>query len=337
MTAREKELPAAPGGEVIVYETPEGVGSVDVRFEDESVWLTQLQLAKVFQSTPQNILMHLRNVFSSKELDAEATSKDFLVVRSEGKRTVQRKVKHYNLDAIISIGYRVNSKRAVRFRQWATHTLREHLVSGYTLNKRRLAERGLDEARQTLELLARTLKNQELVDETGRAVLHIITAYADTWRLLIEYDEDRLTTPAGATPATSALDLESVRTAIDTFRRDLAAKGEASPLFGNPRRDALEAILGNIEQTMFGEPLYRCREEKAANLLYFVVKDHPFTDGNKRIGALLFLLYLEKEGIGRRPGPGELTALTLLIAESAPSSKDLMIRLIVNLMGEFGN
>lgn len=179
----------------------------------------------------------------------------------------------------------------MRFRQWATRTLREHLIRGYTLNERRLAERGLDEARQTLELLARTLGNQALVDETGRAVLHIITAYADTWRLLLEYDEDRLTTPADTKPATSALDFESVRAAIDTFRHDLATKGEASPLFGNLRGDALAAILGNIEQTMFGEPLYRSREEKAANLLYFVVKDHPFTDGNKRIGALLFLLY----------------------------------------------
>ena len=140
-----------------------------------------------------------------------ATVEDFSVVRSEGRRKVRRKVRHYNLDAIISNGYRVNSKRAVRFRQWATRTLREHLVSGYTLNERRLAERGLDKARQTLELLARTLKNQAPVDETGRAVLHIITAYADTWRLLLEYDEDRLKTPTGAKPATSALDIDSAR------------------------------------------------------------------------------------------------------------------------------
>ena len=198
------EIRAAPGGEVIVYESRGGEVRVDVRFEDESVWLTQRQMADVFQSTPQNILMHLRNVFSSKELDAEATSKDFLIVRSEGQRKVRRNIRHYNLDAIISIGYRVNSKRAVRFRQWATQTLREHLLRGYTLNERRLAERGLDEVKQTLDLLARTLENQALVDETGRAVLHIITAYADTWRLLLEYDEDRLKTPAGAKPATSA-------------------------------------------------------------------------------------------------------------------------------------
>jgi len=329
--------PALPGGEIIVYESPDGEGRVDVRFDHDSVWLTQRQMAKVFETSTDNVSLHLRQIYALGELEEVATAEDFSVVRSEGRRNVRRKIKHYNLDAIISIGYRVNSKRAVRFRQWATRTLREHLVRGYTFNERRLAEHGLDEASQTLDLLARTLKNQALVDETGRAVLHIITAYADTWRLLLEYDEDRLKTPVGEKPATSVLDLDSVRTAIDAFRRDLAAKGEASPLFGNPRGDALEAILGNIEQTMFGERLYRSREEKAANLLYFVVKDHPFTDGNKRIAALLFLLYLTQEGIEHQPGPGALTALTLLIAESAPSNKDLMIRLIVNLMGEFGH
>ncbi len=328
------DLASAPGGDVVVYESPEGKVRVDVRFESESVWLTQLQMGAVFESTPENILMHLRNIYSSEELEETVTAKDFLVVRTEGKRPVRRKIKHYNLDAIISVGYRVNSQRAVRFRQWATRTLRDHLISGYTLNERRLAECGLVEARETLELLARKLKNQSLVDETGSAVLHIITAYADTWRLLLEYDEDRLKAPTGARPATSALDIDRAQDAINAFRRDLAAKGEASQLFGNPRGDALEAILGNLEQTMFGEPLYRSREEKAAHLLYFVVKDHPFTDGNKRIGSLLFLLYLTQEGIEHRLDPGALTALTLLVAESEPANKDMMIRLIMNLMGE---
>ena len=325
-----------PGGEIIVYESGGGEAHVDVRFEEETVWLTQRQMAEVFQTTSRNVQAHLRNVFSSKELDAESTTKDFLVVRPEGKRTVRREVRHYNLDAIISIGYRVNSKRAVRFRQWATRTLRDHLVSGYTMNERRLAERGLDEARQTLDLLARTLSNQALVDETGQSVLDLITEYADTWRLLLEYDEDRLKTPAGAKPATSALGLDTAVAAIDAFRSDLAAKGEATSLFGTRRGEALEAILGNVEQTMFGEPLYRSAADKAANLLYFLVKDHPFTDGNKRIGALLFLLYLTQEGIAHRLDPRGLTALTLLIAESAPSNKDLVIRLIVNLLGESG-
>ena len=323
-----------PGGEIVVYEAPDGEVALDVRLEQETVWLTREQMAAVFSSTTENIRQHLRNIFVDGELEESATTKDFLVVRSEGDRRVRRRIRHYNLDAIISAGYRVSSKRAVRFRQWATRTLREHLVSGYTLNQRRLAERGLREARESLDLLARTLRNQALVEDTGRAVLELITGYSDTWRLLLEYDEDRLKTPPTARPATSALDHPRAVEAISKFKRDLMASDEASELFGNPRGDALEGILGNIEQTMFGEPLYQSREEKAAHLLYFIVKDHPFTDGNKRIGALLFLLYAAQEGIEHGLNPQALTALTLLIAESAPADKDLMVRLIVNLLVE---
>ena len=331
------ESPAsAPGGEVVVYEASDGEVRVDVRLEQETVWLTQRQMAEVLQTSVDNVSLHLRNIYSNGELDESATAEDFSTVRTEGKRQVRRVLKHYNLDAIISVGYRVNSTRGVRFRQWATRTLRDHLVRGFTLNERRLAERGLREARETLDLLSRTLLNQALMDETGHAVLELIASYADTWRLLLEYDEDRLATPPGAKPSTSALDHDRVVDAIAEFKRELGARGEASSLFGNPRGDALAAILGNIEQTMFGESLYRSREEKAANLLYFVVKDHPFTDGNKRIGSLLFLLYLNQEGVAHRLNPQALTALTLLIAESASSGKDLMVRLIVNLLSEPG-
>ena len=320
--------------DVIVYEAPGGEARVDVRLDRETVWLTQRQMSEVFGTTPENVQMHLRNVFSNGELEAPATTKDFLVVQTEGKRRVRRSLKHYNLDAIISVGYRVNSKRGVRFRQWATRALRDHLVRGYTLNERRLAERGLREARETLDLLARTLRSQALVDDTGRAVLELVTGYADTWRLLLEYDEDRLAAPPGAKPSVGVLDHDRATGAIAGFKRELMARNEASSLFGQPRGDALESILGNVEQTMFGEPLYRSREEKAANLLYFIVKDHPFTDGNKRIGSLLFLLYLKQEGVEHGLNPQALTALTLLIAESAPAAKDLMIRLVVNLLAE---
>ena len=323
---------AAAGGEVAVYEDAGGEVRVDVRLDRETVWLTQRQMAEVFDSTPENVLMHLRNIFSSRELEGDATTKEFLVVRTEGSRRVRRRLKHYNLDAIISVGYRVNTRRGVRFRQWATRTLHGHLVRGFTANERRLAERGLREARETLDLLARTLGNQALVDDTGGAVLDLIAGYADTWRLLLEYDEDRLPAPPGTGPSSGVLDHDRAIGAIAEFRRDLMAREQASPLFGSPRGDALAAILGNIEQTMFGEPLYRSREEKAAHLLYFVVKDHPFTDGNKRIGSLLFLLYLKQEGIEHGLNPQALTALTLLVAESTPAGKDLMIRLIVNLL-----
>ncbi len=323
---------AAPGGDVIVYEASDGDIRVDVRFDRETAWLTQRQMAEVFGTTPENVLMHLRNVFSSGELDADPTTKDFLVVRAEGDRTVRRRLKHYNLDAIISVGYRVNSRRGVRFRQWATHTLREHLIRGYTLNEQRLAERGLREARDTLDLLSRTLTNQELVTDTGRAVLDVIGRYADTWRLLVEYDEDRLGMPPGRSPSTGVLDFDTATGAIIRFKEELMERREASALFGNLRGDGLAGILGSIEQTMFGESLYRSREEKAAHLLYFIVKDHPFTDGNKRIGSLLFLLYLKQEDVEHGLNPQALTALTLLIAESAPAAKDLMVRLIMNLL-----
>ena len=327
------ETPEIVGnGEVAVYKDVDGEVRVDVRLEQETVWLTQRQMAEVFDSTPENVLMHLRNIFASGELETEATTKDFLVVRIEGKRKVRRRLKHYNLDAIISVGYRVNTRRGVRFRQWATQTLQGYLVHGFTLNERRLAERGIQEAKETFDLMARTLRNQALVNDTGQAVLDLIAGYTDTWRLLLEYDEDRLPAASEKGPASGVLDHELAIGAITEFRRDLMARNQASSLFGNPRGDALAAILGSIEQTMFGEPLYRSREEKAAHLLYFVIKDHPFTDGNKRIGSLLFLLYLKQEEIEHELNPQALTALTLLVAESAPSGKDLMIRLIVNLL-----
>ncbi|MCY3808160.1 MAG: virulence RhuM family protein [Gemmatimonadetes bacterium] len=332
MTELDDTHPPSPRGEVVVYEAPDGEVALDVRLEQETVWLTQRQMADVFRTSLDNIGLHLKNVFADGELDRAATTEDFSVVRSEGSRKVRRVLTHYNLDAIISVGYRVNSKRAVRFRQWATRTLREFLVRGYVLNERRLAERGLREARATLDLLARTLRSQSLVSGTGEAVLEIVTGYADTWRLLLEYDEDRLASPPGTQPPTAALDHDRAVSAIADLRAALVERGEASSLFGVPRGEILEGILGNVEQTMFGEPVYRTREEKAANLLYFLVKDHPFTDGNKRIGSLLFLLYLSKEELDHDLHPRALTALTLLIAQSEPANKDLMVRLVVHLL-----
>lgn len=172
------------------------------------------------------------------------------------------------------------------------------------------------------------------MDSTRQEVLDLIGGYADTWRLLLEYDEDQLTAPPGVQPSRGVLNHESAVGAIAEFKRELATRGQASSLFGNLRGEALESILGNVEQTMFGQPLYNSREAKAAHLLYFLVKDHPFTDGNKRIGSLLFLLYLKQEGVQHRLNPQALTALALLIAESALASKDLMIRLIINLLAE---
>jgi DNA ligase (NAD+) len=321
----------APSGEVLLYEAPDGQIRVDVRLERETVWLTQEQISRLFGRERSVITKHIRNVFLEEELEAGAVCAKFAHT-AEDHKTYQ--VDHYNLDVIISVGYRVKSRQGTRFRQWATRVLREHLVKGYTFNQTRLAELSLLEARQTLDLLARTLQNQALVDATGRAVLDLIVGYADTWRLLLEYDEDRLALPPGGRPSSGVLDHVRASHAIADFKRELIARSEATLLFGNPRGEALEGILGSIEQTMFGEALYRTREEKAAHLLYFVIKDHPFSDGNKRIGSFLFMLYLQQERMAHQLNPQALTALALLIAESAPASKDLMIRLIINLLAE---
>lgn len=319
----------APGGEIVLYEAQNGEVRVDVRLDHETVWLTQEQMGRLFGRERSVITKHVRNVFQEGELSAGSVCAKFAHTADDGK-TYQ--IEHYNLDMIISVGYRVKSSQGTRFRQWATRVLREHLVRGYTFNQTRLAERGLLEARQTLDLLANTLKNQALVNDSGRVVLELITGYADTWRLLLEYDEDRLALPSGARMSSGVLDHASASVAIADFKRELMVRREATPLFGQPRGEALEGILGSIEQTMFGEALYRSREEKAAHLLYFVIKDHPFSDGNKRIGSFLFMLYLQQEGMSHRLNPQALTALALLIAESAPVNKDLMIRLIVNLL-----
>jgi len=283
-----------PSGEVLLYEAPDGQVRVDVRLEQETVWLSMTQLVELFGRDKSVISRHLRNIFATGELEREAVVAKNATTAADGK-TYQ--VEYFNLDAILSVGYRVNSKRGTQFRIWATRTLRDHLLRGYTFNERRLAERGLLEARQTLDLLARTLQNQALVNDTGLAVLDLIVSYADTWRLLLEYDEDRLPLPPGVRPSSGVLDFDRAIHAIADFKRELLSRDEATPLFGNPRGEALEGILASIEQTMFGDSLYRSPEEKAAHLLYFIVKDHPFTDGNKRISSFLFMLYLQQEGV----------------------------------------
>ena len=281
-----------PNCDILLYEAPGGEVRVDVRLDRETVWLTQEQMAELFCRDRSVVNRHIRNVFREGELDPKATCAKFARVRSEGRRTVSRETDYFNLEVIISVGYRVKSAQGTWFRQWASRILRDHLVRGHTMNEQRLAERGLREARESLNLLARTFRNQAFVDDIGQALSAIVASYSDTWRLLLEYDEDRLEKPSGTQPSIGVLDHDRAEAAIAEFKRELMARGEASSLFGNPRGDALEAILGNVEQSMFGDPLYLSREEKAANLLYFIVKDHPFTDGNKRIGSLLFLLYL---------------------------------------------
>lgn len=319
--------------EIVIYTGGEDGGKgVEVRVDRDTVWLSQRQLAELFQTTADNIGLHLKNIYADGELTEDATAEEISVVQIEGKRNVRRRVRHYNLDAIISVGYRVNSKRGVQFRQWATRILREHLENGYTLSRYKLAQRGLEEAWQALELLSRTLASHAMVTDAGRDVLALIVGYAKTWRLLQQYDEGALDLPDGRRPARGVLEYGTARSAIGQLKAELLARREATDLFGQERGQELAGILGNVEQTMFGKELYGSREEKAAHLLYFIIKDHPFADGNKRIGSFLFLLYLAQQGVTANLGAEALTALSLLIAESRPDSKELMVRLVANLL-----
>lgn len=280
-------------GEVVLYKTADGKTAIDVRLAGETVWLAQAQIAELFGVNVPAVSKHIKNIFAARELIPKATVSKMEIVRMEGKRRVNRNVEVYNLDMIISVGYRVNSSRATRFRIWATRTLKDHLVRGYTLNERRLRERGI-EMEQAVQLLSHTLTRHELVTEEGRGVLDVITRYAKSWHLLKEYDDNTLSAPERRRPARATIDYARARENINLLKARLMEKGEASKLFGQERTDQLIGILGSIEQTFGGDPLYPSIEEKAAHLLYFVIKDHPFADGNKRIGSFLFILFLRE-------------------------------------------
>ncbi len=327
------------GGEVLVYQAPDGQVRVDVRLERETVWLTQKQMAELLGTSTDNVGLHLKNVYAEAELDEASTTEDSSVVQTEGVRQVRRQVRTYNLDAILSVGYRVNSGRGTQFRIWATRTLREHLLRGYTLNERRLRERGIGELEQALSLLARTLTSHALVTDEGRAVLEVVQRYTQTWRLLLEYDEERLAAgPIRPVAQKAGLTLDDARMAATSLREEITQRGEAGQLFGQERGESLAGILGAIEQTFGGQPLYPNAQVRAAHLLYFVIKDHPFSDGNKRIGALLFLEYLRRNDLlmradgAPRLADNAVVALALLVAESDPKQKVLMIRLVLNLL-----
>ena len=327
----------APGGEVLVYEVPDGGVRVEVKLDHDTVWLTQRQMADLFDTSTDNVGLHLKNVFSDSELDEAATTEDFSVVQSEGKRRVRRQVKHYNLDAIISVGYRVNSRRGTRFRQWATRTLRDHLVQGYTINRQRF-EHNARELEAALALVRKAAAGEALSTDQGRGLVDVIARYTQTFLLLQRYDEGLLVEPKGIAGGVLP-QVSEARSAISHLKRDLLTRGEATDLFGREREEGLAALLGNLDQSAFGEPAYPTVEAKAAHLLYFVIKNHPFSDGNKRIGSFLFVEFLHRNARLIRNGEAVindvgLAALALLVAESAPKDKDVMIRLVMNMLAE---
>ena len=319
--------------QIQIYTSADGKISLQVSLDNETVWLNQTQMAELFDTSTDNISLHLKNIYTEHELDENSTTEVFSVVRQEGKRQVQRSLKHYNLDAIISVGYRISSKRATQFRQWATQTLKQFLVQGYAINQKRLQEKGV-EFSQAVALLSQTLTNQALISDEGKAVIGVVQDYARTWSLLQAYDEQNLAAISVQQPEMKPLVFEDVLAAISQLKQELIAKGEATELFGQLRSDGLASAIATIEQGFGDELFYPNIASRAAHLLYFVIKNHPLADGNKRTGSFLFLWYLhQNQALLAKPvneliNDNTLVALALLVAESLPEQKELMIRLV---------
>ncbi|MBX9587428.1 MAG: virulence RhuM family protein [Gammaproteobacteria bacterium] len=315
--------------EIVIYTAKDGHIELDVNLADETVWLSLTQIVQLFGRDKSVISRHLNKIFKLNELDRDSVVAKFATTAIDGK-TYQ--VDYYNLDVILSVGYRVNSKEGVQFRKWASQVLKEHIIRGYTTYDKRLSERGVRELQQTVELLQKTLVHHNLVNDLGQEAIQLILAYTKTWDLLLAYDEGDLKLPEQAKPTNPRLSYELALTAIESLKTDLASRNDATAFFGKEHDRGLDSILNNLEQTFGGTPLYKTPEEKAAHLLYFVIKDHPFTDGNKRIGCFMFLLYLKSQCTPIKLNENGLVALALLVAESDPSQKDMIVRLIINLL-----
>lgn len=319
--------------EIEIYKTTDGKTEVEVRFEQETVWLSQAQLVSLFKSSKANISEHLKSIYQSGELKNKSTVRKFRTVRKEGKRQVARDIEHFNLDVIISIGYRVNTKRGVQFRQWATQRLKDYLIQGYAVNQKRL-----EQLQQTIQLISAGNKIESLQLQEAKGLLDIINTYTNSFALLNQFDSHSLRKDKLNANITYEIQYAEARKAIDALKKQLKKKKEATDLFGNEKDEGFKSSLKSIVQTFGGQCLYPSIEEQAAHLLYFIIKNHSFSDGNKRIGAFLFIWFLEKNKHRFKSG-GELkindnalTAIALLVAQSKPDEKELMIDLIINLI-----
>lgn len=324
---------------IVIYQAADGSMATEVRLEGETVWLSQKQMAELFDKDVRTINEHVINVFDEGELVREATIRNFRIVRQEGQRQVEREIEHYNLDVIISVGYRVKSKQGTQFRIWANRVLKDYLVQGYALNKQRLEAQqdNIKQLERTLSLFQKNLIEQASLPE-ARGLLSVITGYARTFVLLNQFDSERLPLGDFATTIRYEIQEDEALAGIVALKADLMAKSEASELFGNQKDDSFAGVLGNIVQSFGGQFLYPSIEEQAAHLLYFVIKNHPFSDGNKRIGAFMFIWFLQRNQHHLKTdgelkiNDNALAAIALLVAQSDPAQKQLMIHLIMNLI-----
>ncbi len=324
-----------PNNQIIIYEDTNGEVKLDVSLEHESVWLSQKQLEILFDRDKSVISRHIKNILKEDELDRNSVVAKNATTASDGKIY---QVEFYNLDMIISLGYRVNSKRATSFRIWATKILKEYLINGYALNQKRLEQKGLQSLNDTIALLQDTISKSELELSEAKGLLDVILNYSRTWTLLQGYDEDSLHVNIASQEAKFILDVDEAKDAIAQLKQELIKKGEATELFGHEKAGEFGGMVRNIYQTFGGVDLLPSVEEKAANLLYYIIKGHPFNDGNKRIGAFMFILFLSKNNmLYKKSGElkindNALVALSLMTAKSDPKQKETIINLIVNLL-----
>jgi prophage maintenance system killer protein len=325
-------------GKLVMYTGPKGIVELRADTDKKTIWATQAQISELFEINVRTVSEHLQNIFKTEELHKDSVIRKFRNTGPDGK---SYETNLYNLDAVIAVGYRVNSKKATQFRIWATKTLREYLIKGIVVNQDRinkLPDRILADLDEKISFIQRTVKKRELNQSETDSLLSVIHDYANSWKFLKEYDEGDLKLKKSKNKEKKRFEYEFIINSINILKADLIKKKEASDLFGSERDGSFQGILKTIYQTFGGKELYSSLDEKAAHLLYFIIKDHPFSDGNKRIGSFLFIYFLKLNGILSRPN-GEnkindntLVALALLIAESDPKEKEMMVALTTNLL-----
>ena len=323
-------------GEIVIYTSEDGSVSLDTKLENETIWLTQDMMTKLFETTKQNISLHINNIYKDEELDKTSTIKDFLTVRKEGNRTVSRNIEYYNLDMIIAVGYRVNSKRATQFRKWATSTLKEYITKGYAINEKMLKSKQeqIQILQSTLNLLTRSIENQiETVDD-AQNVAKILDNFAKGLNLLDNFDHKTLDSKGSTEKEAIIIPEQEYLEIIDKMKSDFA-----SDVFGVPKDGSFASSINQIYQTFDGKDCYPSLEEKAATLLYLITKNHSFSDGNKRIAASCFLYFLDKNNMLYKNNfpiidSSALFALTLLIAESKPKEMDIMKQIVISVLNK---
>ena len=322
--------------QIVIYQTADGQTQIDVKMQEETVWLTQETMAKLFDTTVPNINMHIKNIYEDEELDKNRTIKDFLTVRKEGKRSVSRNLTYYNLDMIIAVGYRVKSKTATQFRIWANKILKEYLIKGYSINEQLVLkqQQQLETLQNTISLLTRSLTNQVETVEQAQSVAKILETFAHGLNLLDNFDHKKLDRKGNTTKEAIRISKDEFLEVINAMKSDFE-----SDVFAVPKDESFSSSVNQIYQTFDGKELYPTLEEKAAMLLYLIVKNHSFADGNKRIGASCFLYFMSKNGILYNGGVpiidnSTLFALTLLIAESNPAEMEIIKQVVISVLNK---